>query len=78
MLTNRGETTENICPKESIWWTNIDNQNMINEDTVQALKTNKKNRKRRASIYSGFELNESLRKWEILINRCLKKETSQN
>lgn len=69
LAVSKGPATEGIVVKDSVVWVDLDEKNM-NLCLEKALKHHRKS----SDLNSGYELQESLKKWENFLGDVLKKE----
>ena len=70
LLVNTGEHTDNIIQEESAFWTELEEQDIVNNSIVNALKAQSIS-PRHSSLNTGFTLKECLGKWQTLLKNIL-------
>ena len=68
LAVNRSPATSGIAKESSVTWVNLDNQDELNRDLLNALENKKKPR---SQILRGYELSTSLQLWERMLNKAL-------
>ena len=68
LAVNRSPATEGIVEDKSVTWVSLNDHKKLSEELQNALDNP---RKPRSKILPGFELSNSLRQWEQLLNKAL-------